>query len=144
MGHTYTVRGRTFCLGSGTSPNHSELCSDLVHVRCQECGREVAITKHGLISHHGPTSKDRKTFAAGAAVEVQREVGAAWERATYGGSVTDMLGWHNVELDPSSRPRQIDSMTGMEQADRNDRTYLTHRMIVPTQRLRAPKETYRE
>lgn len=86
-------------------------------------------------------AKKRKTFSKGDPVQVRREVDAPWEPATYGYPVTDMRGWHHVDLDPLSPPRQIDSMTGVEQRERNDRTYLTHRVIVPTQRIRASKET---
>lgn len=82
-----------------------------------------------------------KTFEPGQPVEVQREPGheVPWEPATYRRKVTDMKGWHSVEY-PEGRGRYIDSMSGMETAVDNPRAYLTLTQLVPTQRIRVPKD----
>lgn len=79
----------------------------------------------------------RKTFTAGQVVEVQRAVGKPWERATYGGPVADMRGWHRIELDPSSPPRIIHRASGVELFEASNDTRTSWRVLVPTQRVRA-------
>lgn len=82
-----------------------------------------------------------KPIAVGDSVIVRRDVGKPWEPATYRGKVSCMRGWHHVELSGDAVPVIIDSMTGLAES-RNDRTYTTRRIIVPSQRLaRAPEVT---
>lgn len=79
----------------------------------------------------------KKTFVKGERIDVQRAVGTLWQPATYLGKITEMRGWHRVELVGDAVPVIIDSMTGMRTDEaRNDRTYTTRRIIVPTQRTR--------
>lgn len=85
--------------------------------------------------------KGAKAIAAGDAVQVQRLVGKPWEAATYRRLVTGMRGWHHVELTGDAVPVFIDSMTGAWLDEiRNDRTYTTRRIVVPSRRLRRAKE----
>mgnify|MGYP001615716648 CR=1 FL=1 len=77
-----------------------------------------------------------KEITAGDAVQVRREVGKPWEPATYLGKIAGMRGWHRVELAGEAVPILIDSMTGLRLDEaRSGRTYTTHRIIVPSQRL---------
>lgn len=85
----------------------------------------------------------RKEFDRDQRVEVQREPGATWERATYSHRVGDnMPGWHCVEM-PAGRGRWVDPMTGVStfgevtDEQRAHGYYYTSRMLVPTQRVRA-------
>lgn len=90
----------------------------------------------------------RKTFKRGDLVEVQREPGftVTWEPAIYrkdAGEGPDTLrisGHHVVDLSPSSTPRYIDPMTGMEvDPEANPRAFATRRITVPSRRIRARK-----
>lgn len=88
----------------------------------------------------------RKTFKRGDLVEIQREPGytVTWESANYreyageGPETVRMPGHHVVDLAPSSTPRYIDSMTGMEvDPGANPRAFATRRITVPSRRIRA-------
>lgn len=63
MGSVYQSRSKTFCGNSGTIPSFAEQetgDADGDRVTCSECGRVVAVTIHGLISHHGPIGRATK------------------------------------------------------------------------------------
>ncbi len=55
MSGTYTIRGRTWCIGSGTVPGPRDARESDVTVRCGECGRGcVRVRRGGTIAHHAP------------------------------------------------------------------------------------------
>lgn len=74
----------------------------------------------------------RKTFANGQAVEIQRDVGAPWESATYDKPRfgQERSGWHIVNLLADAEPRIV--------AWGNIRCALTW-VAVPSVRLRAKR-----
>ena len=54
QGRTFKVRGRVYCLGSGTAPHPSDTFGH--RARCVECGRTYTLRKGGVLSDHpGPT-----------------------------------------------------------------------------------------
>lgn len=89
-------------------------------------------------------AKKAKSWVAGAPLEVQREVGAAWEPATYVKKFSDWKGWHSVELAVSVL---IDSRTNygeVQEAAIADSTLELSSFVfrakscsVPTQRIRT-------
>lgn len=88
----------------------------------------------------------RKTFERGQVVEIQREPGATWERATYRGR-SNFPGstWHQTEV---GYDRWIDSMSGREYTPEavaampstdpdRQRLFRTRVLSVPARRIRA-------
>jgi hypothetical protein len=78
----------------------------------------------------------RKKFEMDQLIQVQREAGfyAPWESAVYRGEVSDMPGWHHIEIPKGHR--YIDSMTGSTTDSDNPRAYKTNRFLIPTRRIR--------
>ena len=85
--------------------------------------------------------RPRRAFAVGEVVDVRREVGAAWEPATYQGPVPDMRGWHHLELPADARPRYVDMATLQEVSKPSSVTRAIRTLIAPTQRTRPRKVT---
>lgn len=56
----YDFRGRQWCSGSNTAPSLKECDEAIANGRrfhCQECGRSVALTRHGTVPTHLAKSK---------------------------------------------------------------------------------------
>lgn len=53
-----------------------------------------------------------KGIERGAPVEVQRDVGAAWEPASYYEPAKKHRGWHTAKLPRSAAPRMVDLRLG--------------------------------
>jgi hypothetical protein len=68
-----------------------------------------------------------KKFAAGQAVEIQREVGEPWELATYQHSAADQRGWHVVQIPNTTLAKVFTS---------GQVKWLTWTFGVPTRRIR--------
>lgn len=89
----------------------------------------------------------RKTFERGQSVEIQRDVGSAWEPATYRERWEDIRGWHSVDLPKDARPRYIlnngEEVSPEVMADSTDErsglAMATRHAPVPSQRIRAKK-----
>lgn len=73
----------------------------------------------------------------GMAIEVQRNVGSTWERATYVAPMRDLRGHHEVRLPDDAEPRWLDSMSGNEVERGHERAVAIRRLTLPSRRIRA-------
>lgn len=72
--------------------------------------------------------RPRKVFTPGQLVEIQREVGRAWESATYVEAHEDWRGWHSIELPADAVPKIF---------EHDGKRYELRGLSVPTQRVRS-------
>jgi hypothetical protein len=68
-----------------------------------------------------------KKFAPGQIIEIQREVDASWELATYLNAEADWRGWHAVEIARSAEPKILRA---------SNSAWPTWTFPVPTRRIR--------
>lgn len=87
-----------------------------------------------------------RAFHSGQLVEIRREVGSPWERATYVKRWEEARGWHSVNLPDDAPPRFINVMSGdvvppEVMADPSNPRAMsatrTRHVGVPSQRIRS-------